>query len=105
MSVDQKKRLIEFDHKELSIRKQCELLGLHRSNFYYGPVEVSDETLWIMQRIDKIFTEYPFYGSRKIREALRREGFCSWERKSSSFHEADGVACNISERKLKQETS
>ncbi|MEE8190566.1 MAG: IS3 family transposase, partial [Candidatus Scalindua sediminis] len=46
-----------------------------RSNYYYEPVKISEETVWIMHRIDEIFTECPFYGSRKIREALRREGF------------------------------
>jgi putative transposase len=67
--------LIEPCHKELSIRRQCELLKLTRSNLYYEPVKVSEETLRIMNRIDEIFTEIPFYGSRKIGEALRREGY------------------------------
>lgn len=75
MSIEDKRRLIEHGHCELSIRRQCELLDLNRSNFYYEPVRVSEETLWIMSRIDEIFTEYPFYGSRKIVEGLRREGF------------------------------
>ena len=67
--------MIEPCHKELSIRRQCELLKLTRSNLYYEPVKVSEETLRIMNRIDEIFTEIPFYGSRKIGEALRREGY------------------------------
>jgi len=75
LSVDEKRGLIEFDNKELSIRRQCKLVGLRRSNLYYEPVEVSDETVRLMHRVDEIFTEYPFYGSRRIREALRREGF------------------------------
>src|SRR3990172_8963180 len=37
--------------------------------------KVFDETVRLMHRVDEIFTEYPFYGSRRIREALRREGF------------------------------
>ncbi len=45
LSVKKKRRLLEGDHKGLSIRKQCKLLGLHRSNIYYEPVEVSDEKL------------------------------------------------------------
>lgn len=75
MSVDEKRSLIEDGHSELSIRRQCGLLGLNRSNYYYEPVMVPEETLRIMSRIDEIFTECPFYGSRKIVEALRREGF------------------------------
>ena len=75
MSVEEKKELIDPSHKELSVRRQCELLNLHRSNIYYNPVMVSEETLRTMNRIDEIFTECPFYGSRRIREALRRAGW------------------------------
>ena len=67
--------MIDRSHKELSVRRQCELLNLHRSNIYYKPVMVSEETLRIMNRIDEVFTECPFYGSRKIKEALKREGW------------------------------
>jgi len=74
LKVEERRRLIETGHGELSIRRQCELLGLHRSNYYYEPVKISEETVWLMRRIDEIFTECPFYGSRKIREGLRREG-------------------------------
>lgn len=75
MSVKEKRGLIESGNKELSIRRQCELVWLTRSNWYYKGVEASDETLRLMRGVDEIFTEYPFYGSRRIREALRREGF------------------------------
>jgi len=74
LSVEERRRLIEPDHSVLSIRKQCELLWLHRSNYYYEPVKISHESIWILHRIDEIFTECPFYGSRKIHEALKREG-------------------------------
>ena len=66
-------------------------MELHRSNLYYEPVEVSDETLGIMHRIDKIFTEYPFYGSRTIREALRREGFALGRERVQAFMRQMGL--------------
>ena len=50
-------------------------MNLHRSNIYYKLVMVSEETLGTMNRIDEIFTECSFYGSRRIRETLRREGW------------------------------
>jgi putative transposase len=75
LGVEEKKKLIDPSHKELSVRRQCVLLDIHRSNIYYEPVMVSEETLRTMNRIDEIFTESPFYGSRKIKEALRREGW------------------------------
>jgi len=74
LTVEEKRRLIEFGYGKLSIRRQCELLDLYRSNYYYEPVEIPEDSLRIMHRIDEIFTECPFYGSRKIREGLRREG-------------------------------
>jgi len=75
LSVEEKRSLIEPGHTGLSVRRQCELLTLHRANLYYEPAPVSGEKLRIMRRIDEIFTELPFYGSRKILEALHREGF------------------------------
>src|SRR3989304_7387926 len=76
LSVDEKKKLIESDNKELSVRRQCDLLSINRSNVYYEPVAVKDETVRFMHRVDEIFTECPFYGSRRIQEALGREGIC-----------------------------
>ena len=56
------------------MRRQCELLGLNRSTLYYVPAEVSVETTALMKAIDRIFTKWPFYGSRKIVLELRRLG-------------------------------
>ena len=74
LSVDQKRSLINCDDKNLSVRQQCELIGLNRSSLYYEPIPVSAETLAIMNRIDEIYTACPFYGSRKISAQLKREG-------------------------------
>jgi len=74
LGLSQKKELIDQIPDTLSIRHQCELLQLNRSNLYYDPVLVSTETLNIMSRIDEIYTAYPFYGSRKITVSLKEEG-------------------------------
>jgi putative transposase len=66
--------LMQPELTELSIRRQCELIGLNRSVLYYEPVEVSAEELALMKEIDRLFTRWPFYGSRKIRLELRRAG-------------------------------
>ena len=58
----------------LSVRRQCELLGIGRSVLYYQAVGIDAEQLAIMRRIDEIHLEIPFYGSRKIAQALREEG-------------------------------
>ena len=74
MSNAEKRALIEPDH-ELSIQRQCELIGLPRSSYYYEPAAESDLNLQLMRRIDEVHLEYPFYGSRKITAHLIEEGF------------------------------
>jgi len=66
--------LIE-DNKEISLKKQCELLSLNRSSYYYEPVQESGLNLKLMKLIDEIYIECPFYGSRKITEELAKNGY------------------------------
>jgi putative transposase len=58
----------------LSVRRQCELLGLHRSGVYYSPREENDLNLKLMRLIDEEFMRHPFLGSRKMTEYLCRQG-------------------------------
>ncbi len=58
----------------IAIRRQCELLGVCRSSVYYEPAPTSVEQLALMRRIDELHLKFPFYGSRKIAEALRHVG-------------------------------
>lgn len=60
---------------ELSISRQCELLGVGRSSFYYVPVGISAEDLAIMRHLDEAYTHWPFYGVRRMRVELARRGF------------------------------
>ena len=57
-----------------SMRRQCELLGVNRSSLYYEPVEPDAEELALMRRVDELHLKYPFYGSRKLTQALKTEG-------------------------------
>jgi len=65
--------LIEPDH-DLSISRQCELVTLARSTYYYEPHPETEENLALMRRIDELHLEHPFYGSRRLTAVLRREG-------------------------------
>lgn len=65
---------MNINDDNFSIRRQCGLLGLNRSSLYYEALAESEGTLNLMNRIDKINTDYPFYGSRKITVALNKEG-------------------------------
>jgi putative transposase len=59
----------------LSLTRQAQLLQLSRSSLYYEPCPVSAGDLVIMRRIDALHLEYPFAGSRMLRDLLRGEGF------------------------------
>lgn len=66
--------MIERDNSEISLSVQAELLNLSRSSLYYVPAGPSERELAIKHRIDELYTDYPFYGSRKITFLLRKEG-------------------------------
>jgi len=65
--------LVDWTDRALPLSVQAELLSLNRSGLYYQPVPPSPEELWIKRRIDEIYTQWPFYGSRKITAELRKE--------------------------------
>ena len=66
--------MIEPENKALSISHQCELIGLPRSSFYRKLAGESDENLALMRLIDEEYTRHPFYGTRQMRNYLRRQG-------------------------------
>lgn len=68
--------MIDRDHSRLSVTRQCELLDLPRSTFYYRPEPVSPTDLALMRRLDEWHLRYPFLGSRKLTHFLKAEGFC-----------------------------
>ena len=60
---------------QLSVSRQAILLGISRGSIYYQNRPVSDADLKLMHRIDKLHTEFPFAGSRMLRDLLAQEGF------------------------------
>lgn len=74
MSHSERKEMVVRDDKNLSIAKQCQVLNISRSSFYYQPGQASAETLAIMNRMDELFMAYPFFGSRQMINSLQREG-------------------------------
>ena len=67
-------RWIDRDHDSLSVRRQCELLGIHRSQLYYEPVPETDENLGLMRLLDEQYLKTPFWGSRNMTFFLRKRG-------------------------------
>ena len=75
MSRGERKAMIRRDHPGLSLSRQCQVLAISRSSFYYAPKGESPENLALMRRLDELFMKYPFYGSRQMVRQLLREGF------------------------------
>ena len=76
MSLAQRRGMVEREHLLLSIARQCALLGVARSSLYYRPREASGENLALMQALDRQYLDTPFYGSRRMKVWLAREGRC-----------------------------
>jgi putative transposase len=72
--------MIELNHPRLSVRRQCELMGLSRSSVYYQPACETAENLHLMRRMDEQYLKTPFYGSRRLTVWLNRQG-CAVNRK------------------------
>ena len=66
--------LVDHDDPALPVAAQCRLLKVARSTLYYRPVAVSADDLAVMRRMDELHLAWPFYGSRRMAAALRREG-------------------------------
>ena len=74
MSQSERKAMIE-PRPALSLSRQCQLLRISRSSFYYQPTGESPERLYLMKRIDQLYMQYPFYGSRQMVRHLGRDGW------------------------------
>ena len=67
---------IETDHPQLTVARQCRLLGLARSSCYYAPLPDDGADDALLRLLDRQYTATPFYGVRRMVVALRRQG---WE--------------------------
>jgi putative transposase len=74
MSVPDRRALLDPDHDQLSVRRQCALLGMWRSGVYRHRRPANDTDLSVMRRLDALFTAWPFLGSRRMALMLRAEG-------------------------------
>lgn len=73
LTVVEKRLWVEVEHPQLSIRQQCESLGLHRSSFYLEPAGETAKNLLLMRLLDEEYVRHPEKGSRKMREWLKTQ--------------------------------
>ena len=71
--------------------RQCELLDLCRSSFYYRPPPVSAADLALMRRLDELHLEHPFLGARRLARMLQREGFAVGRRHVGTLMRLMGI--------------
>jgi putative transposase len=74
MSVPARRAKVERTAEDLSVRRQCALLNVARSGVYRPKPETSADDLALMRRIDELYLEKPFYGSRRMTFDLNEEG-------------------------------
>jgi putative transposase len=67
--------LIESNHAQISVSRQCELIELARSSYYYRPAGESEYNLKLMRLIDEQYLRTPFFGSRQMTDWLRLAGY------------------------------
>ncbi len=75
MSKEERRKMVDADNKEISISRQCELLGISRSCYYYKPKGESEANILYMKLIKEQFAITPFYGARKMTAHLRSLGY------------------------------
>lgn len=74
-TIEQKRSLIEPGHQQVSIRRQCELLGLARASYYYQAASESPLNLELMRKIDEQYLKTPFYGWPRMTDYLQKQGY------------------------------
>lgn len=95
--------MIDFEGSTMSIRSQCELIDLPRSNYYYQPVGWSPEELKLMKIIDEVYTEHPYYGTRRMSKVLEGLGYDLGRKGVRRYYEILGLCAvypkiNLSKR-------
>jgi putative transposase len=74
-TVEAKRTWIEPEHPTISVRQQCEWLGLNHSTYYYEPYPESELNLRLMRLIDEQYLKTPFYGWPRMTAFLQGEGY------------------------------
>lgn len=75
MSPDAKIKLIDPNCGKLSVSKQCQLLDLSRSRFYYKPKGMDKVELEQMRILDELYLEDPTRGTRRMSKELKKRGY------------------------------
>lgn len=96
------KALIEPNDAKLSIRNQCQLLGINRSSWYYQPRGIDAYTVTLMHRIDEQYTKTPFYGVPRMTRYLRSQGYWVNPKRVARLYQQMGLEAVYPKQNLSQ---
>jgi len=99
-STEDRRPLVELANPHLSIRRQCELLGVNRGGLYYQPRGESEEHLRLMRLLDEQYTRTPFYGRRRMRAWLHGQGYEVNPKRVARLMDLIGIAAIYPKPKL-----
>jgi putative transposase len=94
--------MIEPTHPGLSIRRQCELVGLNRTSYYVEPAGESEFNLHLMRLLDEQYLRTPFYGYPKMTAELQRQGYAVNRKRVARLMHKMGLQAVFPKRKLSQ---
>ena len=94
--------MIEPIHPDLSIRRQCELIGLNRATYYTQPAGETTFNLHLMRLIDEQYMRTPFYGYPKMTAELRRQGYDVNRKRTARLMQKMGLQAVFPRQKLTQ---
>jgi putative transposase len=100
LSLNKRKELIDWEERSLTITEQAALLNLNRTGLYYRPMTLTEEELALRAKIDRLNTECPYYGSRKIAAVFRRGGIEVSRKKAQRLMQKMGLLSIYPCRKL-----
>lgn len=92
--------MIDPNHANLSVTRQCQLLGVPRSTFYYAPIADAPFNLELMERIDRQYTKTPYYGSPRMTQHLRALGYGVNHKRVERLMRRMGLAASTPRRSL-----
>lgn len=91
LDLGAKKDLIDVGCARLSIKRQCELIGLNRASYYAKPKGLRANEYKVLNKMDEIFTQHPYYGTRRMMHVLQAEGFSVGRKKVRRYYQILGL--------------
>ena len=101
-STEQKRNLIEWNCREVSLSTQCELLSISKGALYYKPITMDPFSVAVMAFIDRQHMQTPFYGSRKLVVELGKNGYIVNRKRVQRLMRKMGISAIYPKRSLSQ---